>query len=94
MTIANITDNYMTNLVERFYDNVDENDIAQSEVFEEFLDVAKEKCGNIWSDDDLHWIANYVWNDYWSNHTLPGTNLRKREKYGKNIMMKKILLKV
>ena len=38
MTIANITDNHMTNLVERFYDNVDENDIAQSEVFEEFLD--------------------------------------------------------
>ena len=74
MTIANITDNHMTNLVERFYDNVDENDIAQSEVFEEFLDVAKEMCGNIWSDDDLHWIANYVWNDYWSNHTLPGWN--------------------
>ena len=88
MTIANITDNHMTNLVERFYDNVDENDIAQSEVFEEFLDVAKEKCGNIWSDDDLHWIANYVWNDYWSNHTYyqAGTNLRKREKYGKKIL--------
>ena len=74
MTIANIDDKHMNNLVERFYDNVDENDISQCEVFEEFLDVAKEKCGNIWSDDDLHWIANYVWNDYWSNHTLPGWN--------------------
>ena len=60
MTIANITDNHMTNLVERFYDNVDENDIAQSEVFEEFLNIAKEKCGNIWSDDDLHWIAHRI----------------------------------
>jgi len=42
MTIANITDNHMTNLVERFYDNVSENDISQCEAFEEFLDVAKD----------------------------------------------------
>ena len=27
MTIANITDKHMDNLVERFYNNVDENDI-------------------------------------------------------------------
>ena len=74
MTIANIDDKHMNNLVERFYDNVDENDISQCEVFEEFLDVAKDKCGNIWSDDDLQWISNYVWNDFWSNHTTPGWN--------------------
>tara|TARA_B100000131_G_scaffold270314_1_gene270079 strand:+ start:301 stop:525 length:225 start_codon:yes stop_codon:yes gene_type:complete len=68
MTIANIDDKHMSNLLERFYDNVSENDISQCEAFEEFLDVAKDKCGNIWSEDDLHWIANYVWNDFWSNY--------------------------
>jgi len=68
MTIANIDDKHMNNLLERFYDNVNENDISQCEAFEEFLDVAKNKCGNIWSEDDLHWIANYVWNDFWSNY--------------------------
>ena len=60
MTIANIDDKHMSNLLERFYDNVSENDISQCEAFEEFLDVAKDKCGNIWSEDDLHWIANYA----------------------------------
>ena len=68
MTIANIDDKHMNNLVERFYDNIDENDLKECEVFEEFLDVAKDKCGNIWSDDDLQWISNYVWNDFWSNY--------------------------
>ena len=68
MTIANIDDKHMNNLLERFYDNVNENDISQCEAFEEFLDVAKNKCGNIWSEDDLHSIANYVWNDFWSNY--------------------------
>lgn len=68
MTIANIDDKHMNNLLERFYDNVNENDISQCESFEEFFDVAKDKCGNIWSEDDLHWIANYVWNDFWSNY--------------------------
>ena len=29
MTIANITDNHMDNLVDRFYSNVDENDIKE-----------------------------------------------------------------
>ena len=64
MTIANIDDKHMNNLLERFYDNVSENDISQCEAFEEFLDVAKDKCGNIWSEADVHWIANYVWNDF------------------------------
>ena len=68
MTIANITDKHMDNLVERLYDNVDENDIKECQVFEEFLGIAKDKCENIWSDDDLSWIANYVWNDYWSKY--------------------------
>jgi len=61
MTIANITDKHMDNLVDRFYSNIDENDIKECEVFEEFLDIAKDKCKNIWSEDDLNWIANYVW---------------------------------
>ena len=74
MTIANITDNHMDNLVDRFYSNVDENDIKECETFEEFFGVAKDKCENIWSEADIHWISNYVWNDYWSNHTLPGWN--------------------
>tara|TARA_B100001059_G_C17838367_1_gene589958 strand:- start:2984 stop:3190 length:207 start_codon:yes stop_codon:yes gene_type:complete len=68
MTIANITDKHMDNLVERFYDNVDENDIKECQVFEEFLGIAKDKCENIWSEADLSWIANYVWNDYWSKY--------------------------
>ena len=51
----------MDNLVDRFYSNIDENDIKECEVFEEFLDIAKDKCKNIWSEDDLNWIANYVW---------------------------------
>ena len=63
MTIANIDDKHMSNLLERFYDNVSENDISQCEAFEEFLDVAKDKCGNIWSEDDLQ-ITNYVWYDF------------------------------
>ena len=54
----------------------EENTYGQEGAFEEmmswdedvFLDVAKDKCGNIWSEDDLHWIANYVWNDFWSNY--------------------------
>ena len=46
----------MDNLVDRFYSNVDENDIKECEVFEEFLGIAKDKCENIWSDDDLNWI--------------------------------------
>ena len=29
MTIANIDDKHMNNLLERFYDNVNENDISQ-----------------------------------------------------------------
>tara|TARA_Y100001968_G_scaffold153489_1_gene140281 strand:- start:465 stop:674 length:210 start_codon:yes stop_codon:yes gene_type:complete len=61
MTIANITDKHMDNLVDRFYSNIDENDIKECEVFEEFLGIAKDKCKNIWSEDDLDWIANYVW---------------------------------
>ena len=61
MTIANITDKHMDNLVDRFYNNVDENDIKECQVFEEFLAIAKDKCENIWSEDDLNWIANYVW---------------------------------
>ena len=52
----------------QFYSNVDENDIKECEVFEEFLGIAKDKCKNIWSEDDLNWIANYVWNDYWSKY--------------------------
>ena len=68
MTIANITDNHMENLVDRFYSKVDENDIKESENFEEFFGVAKDKCENIWSEADTHWIANYVWNDYWSKY--------------------------
>ena len=68
MTIANITDNHMDNLVDRFYSNVDENDIKECEEFEEFLGIAKDKCENIWSEADLSWIANYVWNDYWSKY--------------------------
>ena len=68
MTIANITDKHMDNLVERFYDNVDENDIKECQVFEEFLGIAKDKCENIWSEADLSWIADYVWNDYWSKY--------------------------
>ena len=51
----------MDNLVDRFYSNVDENDIKECETFEEFLGIAKDKCKNIWSEDDLNWIANYVW---------------------------------
>ena len=61
MTIANITDKHMDNLVDRFLSNVDENDIKECERFEEFLGIAKDKCKNIWSEDDLNWIANYVW---------------------------------
>ena len=68
MTIANIDDKHMNNLVGRCYDNIDENDLKECEVFEEFFKVAKDKCENIWNDDDLHWIANYVWNDFWSNY--------------------------
>ena len=60
MTIGqHIDDKHMNNLVERFYDNIDENDISQCEVFEEFLDnkFIKDKfIGNIWSDDDLQCI--------------------------------------
>jgi|TARA_B100001996_G_scaffold212176_1_gene162851 hypothetical protein len=74
MTIANITDNHMTNLVERFYDNVDENDIANCEEFEEFVVIAKKKCNNIWSENETEWLARYVWNDYWANYTLPSWN--------------------
>ena len=44
MTIANIDDKHMNNLLERFYDNVNENDISQCESFEEFFYVAKDKC--------------------------------------------------
>ena len=58
----------MDNLVDRFYSNVDENDIKECEEFEEFLGIAKDKCENIWSEADLSWIANYVWNDYWSKY--------------------------
>ena len=61
MTIANITDKHMDNLVDRFLSNVDEIDIKECENFEEFLGIAKDKCKNIWSEDDLNWIANYVW---------------------------------
>ena len=32
MTIANIDDKHMNNLLERFYDNVNENDISQCEL--------------------------------------------------------------
>ena len=60
--------NASENLVDRFYSKVDENDIKESENFEEFFGVAKDKCENIWSEDDLNWIANYVWNDYWSKY--------------------------
>ena len=42
MTIANITDKHMDNLVDRFYSNIDENDIKECEVFEEFLGIAKD----------------------------------------------------
>ena len=58
----------MDNLVDRFYSNVDENDIKECEAFEELFDIVKDKCENIYSEDDLHWIANYVWNDFWSNY--------------------------
>ena len=48
MTIANIDDKHMNNLLERFYDNVNENDISGCEAFEEFFDIAKKevKLGN------------------------------------------------
>ena len=39
MTIANIDDKHMNNLLETFYYNVNENDISQCEAFEEFLEV-------------------------------------------------------
>ena len=55
-----------------------QNRLGKKEHMEEFisisddesagLGIAKDKCENIWSEADLSWIANYVWNDYWSKY--------------------------
>ena len=54
----------MNGIVELTYSNI----IKECENFEEFFGVAKDKCENIWSEADIHWIANYVWKDYWSKY--------------------------